>query len=87
MFKPRRKQELTFTGNIWIADTSFAVRKVEMQIASDANINFINDLAIRQEYEWTDNKYWMLTRDQMVADFNIVENTDRRCSDFSVTVR
>jgi hypothetical protein len=77
MFKPRRKQELTFTGNLWVADTSFAVRKVEMQIASDANINFINDLAIRQEYEWTDHKYWMLTRDQMVADFNIIENTDK----------
>jgi hypothetical protein len=77
MFKPRRKQELTFSGNIWIADTSFAVRKVEMQIASDANINFINDLAVRQEYEWTDGKYWMLVRDQMVADFNIIENTDK----------
>ncbi len=77
MFKPRRKQELTFTGNLWVADTTFAIRKVEMQIADDANINFINDLAVRQEYEWTDDRYWMLTRDQMVADFNIIENTDK----------
>jgi hypothetical protein len=77
MFKPRRKQELTFTGNLWVADTSFAVRKVEIQIAADANINFINDLAVRQEYEWTDGKYWMLTHDQMVADFNIIEGSDK----------
>ena len=77
MFKPRRKQELTFTGNIWIADTTYAVRKVEMQIASDANINFINDLQVKQEYEWTDNKYWMLTRDQMIADFNVIENSQK----------
>lgn len=74
MFKPRRKQELTFTGNIWIADTSFAVRKLEMRIASDANLNFVNDLAIAQEYEWTEGRYWMLTKDRFSVDFNVVEN-------------
>ncbi|MCK9422904.1 MAG: DUF5686 and carboxypeptidase regulatory-like domain-containing protein [Bacteroidales bacterium] len=74
MFKPKRKQELTFTGNIWITDTTFAVRKVEMRIASDANINFINDLAIAQEYEWTDNRFWLLTKDKFSVDFNIIEN-------------
>jgi hypothetical protein len=74
MFKPKRLQELTFTGNIWITDTSFAVRKVEMRIASDANINFINDIAIAQEYEWTDKRFWLLTKDKFSVDFNVVEN-------------
>ena len=37
MFKPRRKQELTFTGSMWINDTSFAVKRwicvlLQMQI-------------------------------------------------------
>lgn len=77
MFKPRRVQELTFTGSFWAADTSFAIRKIDLRIASDANINFINDLAVRQEFEWTDNRFWMITRDEMVADFNIIENTDK----------
>lgn len=77
MFKPRRKQELTFTGNLWITDTSFAVKKVEMKIADDANINFVNDMAVRQEYEWTDNAYWMLTKDELIIDFNIIENSKR----------
>src|SRR4030095_8426637 len=40
-FKPRRKQELTFTGECWIHDTTFAVRKIDMRIAEDANINFV----------------------------------------------
>ena len=77
MFKPKRQQELTFTGNIWIADTSFAVRKVEMRIASDANLNFINDLTIAQEYEWTDNRFWLLTRDNFAVDFNVIENAKK----------
>ncbi len=74
MFKPKRKQELTFTGNIWIADTSFAVKKIDMRIAGDANINFVNDLAIAQEYEWANNKYWLLTKDKFSVDFNVFEN-------------
>lgn len=77
MFKPRRKQELTFTGNIWIADTSFAVKKLEMRIAEDANLNFVNDLSVAQEYSWTEGKFWMLTKDQMKADFNVIENSKK----------
>jgi len=77
MFKPRRKQELTFTGSFWVADTSFAIRKIDLRIAEDANINYINDLAVKQEFHWTDNRFWMLTRDEMIADFNIIENTDK----------
>jgi hypothetical protein len=75
MFKPRRKQELTFTGNFWVCDTSFAIKKIDMRIADDANINFINDLVTEQEFDKMDTGYWMLTKDRMVADFNIVNNT------------
>jgi hypothetical protein len=77
MFKPRRKQELTFSGNIWIADTSFAVKKFQMRIPDDANVNFINDMEVEQEFEWTDNLFWMLSRDILNVDFNIVDNSKK----------
>ena len=77
MFKPRRKQELTFTGNIWIHDTTFAIKKVDMRIIDDANINFINAMDIRQDYNLIEGKYWMLTKDYMIADFNVIENAKR----------
>ena len=75
MFKPRRKQELTFSGNFWVCDTSYAIKKIEMRIAGDANINFINDLVIEEEFNQMSGKYWMLTKDKMIADFNIVTKT------------
>ncbi|MCX6268578.1 MAG: DUF5686 family protein [Bacteroidetes bacterium] len=77
MFKPRRKQELTFSGNLWINDTSFAVKKFQMRIAGDANVNFINDLEVEQEFEWTDHLFWMLTKDVLNADFNILDNSKK----------
>jgi len=77
MFKPRRKQELTFTGNIWIHDTTYAIKKVDMRIIDDANINFINAMDIRQDYQLLEGKYWMLTKDYMIADFNVIEDAKR----------
>lgn len=77
MYKPRRKQELTFNGYIWLHDTSFAVKEVEMVAAEDANLNFVHDLTIRQAYSLIDNKRWMLTRDYMMADFNVIEKTEK----------
>jgi hypothetical protein len=77
MFKPRRKQELTFTGNFWVNDTSFAIKSIEMRIATDANINFVNDLAIQQEYQWTGGKFWMKTKDHLVVDFNIIQKSKK----------
>lgn len=73
MFKPRRKQEFAFTGNFWVNDTSFAVTKLDMRMAGDANINFVNDMAISQEFDIVDHQ-WVLSREQTIADFNVVED-------------
>lgn len=72
MFKPRRKQELAFTGNMWVHDTTYAIKKLEMRMAGDANLNFVNDLMISQEFGITNNGRWMLTREQTIADFNVI---------------
>lgn len=77
MFKPKRKQELTYTGSLWVNDTSYAIVKIKMRIAEDANINFVNDLEVDQEFEWTDDKFWMKTKDVLLVDFNIVDNAKK----------
>ncbi|MFA5417282.1 MAG: DUF5686 family protein [Bacteroidales bacterium] len=74
MFKPRHKQTLTFTGNFWVHDTTFAIKEIEMRIAEDANINYVNDLVITKSFEQVDGEHWLLTRDRTVGDFNLIEN-------------
>ncbi len=75
MFKPRRKQELTFTGEFWVHDTSFALKKIDMRVAGNANINFITDLVIEQEFSRIDGEHWIVTKDRMIGDFNILEQS------------
>jgi hypothetical protein len=72
-FKPKRKQQLTFVGEMWIHDSTFAVAKVDMKAAVDANINYINDIAIGLEYEIVKGN-WVLSKDKIVLDLNIIEN-------------
>ncbi|MGZ3862447.1 MAG: DUF5686 family protein [Bacteroidia bacterium] len=68
-FKPKRTQELCFSGNIWIADTTFGVKRLEMSIPSDANINFINSANVIQEFDYIADSAWMLKKDRIVIDF------------------
>ncbi|MCD4680600.1 MAG: DUF5686 and carboxypeptidase regulatory-like domain-containing protein [Bacteroidales bacterium] len=75
MFKPRRKQELTFTGEFWVHDTSFALTTINMRVNDDANINFINDLVIEQEFSRIDGEHWIISKDRMIGDFNIFVNS------------
>lgn len=67
-FKPKRPQELSFTGNIWIADTTWGVKRLEMAMPKDANINFVNSANVVQEFVYEDST-WMISKDRLIIDF------------------
>jgi len=72
-FKAKRAQELCFSGNIWISDTTWAVKRLEMSIPKGANINFINAANIVQEFSRVDST-WMLSKDRLIIDFSMYQN-------------
>ncbi len=68
-FKPKRSGDVVFSGNIWIADTSWAVKRFEMSLPKEANINFINSVKATQEFDLIDTN-WMMVKDRLVIDFS-----------------
>lgn len=76
-FKPKRVQELAFQGWMWINDTTYAVKHLEAGIAQGANLNFVQAFSVRQEYDQVQNEVWMLVRDELVVDLNIIKDTGR----------
>ncbi len=72
-FLPKLAQEPVFSGTMWINDTTYAVKRIEANIAKEANINFVNGFEVKQEYQKVGGKYWMLKRDELVVDFEIGE--------------
>lgn len=73
-FVPKLPQEPVFNGVMWINDTTYAVKKVQANIADQANINFVNGFEVKQDYENIDGKYWMLKKDELIVDFQLGEN-------------
>jgi hypothetical protein len=68
-FKPRRKQEPTFTGYMWIADTSFAVKRMQWQVAKDININFVKDVIAVNEFMQIEDSIWVPKSEYLFVDF------------------
>jgi len=73
-FVPKIKQENVFNGDLWVVDTVFAIKKIEMRIDKNVNINFINNVIITQEFTPVAQIAWMLSKETIIADFNIFEN-------------
>ena len=69
IFYPRRKNELTFKGDFWVNDTTFAIKKINMAITKSANINWVKDIYIEQEFEVLNDSVFLPTRDYMMSDF------------------
>ncbi len=67
-FKPKRKQENTFQGDFWVADSSFAIVRLNMRMSEDVNINFIDRVIIYENYNLIDDQ-WVISKKKMVLDF------------------
>ncbi|MEA1787283.1 DUF5686 family protein [Arenibacter sp. GZD96] len=69
IYYPRRKNELTFKGDFWVNDTTFAIKKINMAVTKSANINWVKEIYIEQEFEVLNDSVFLLKRDYMLSDF------------------
>nr|WP_241483381.1 DUF5686 family protein [Kordia zhangzhouensis] len=69
VFYPRRKNELTFKGDFWVNDSTFAIKKINLQASKSANINWVKEIYIEQEFEVLNDSVFLLKRDYMLSDF------------------
>ncbi|WP_100610881.1 DUF5686 and carboxypeptidase-like regulatory domain-containing protein [Confluentibacter lentus] len=69
IYYPRRKNELTFKGDFWVADTTYAIKEINLQASKSANINWVKDIYIEQEFEVLNDSVFLIKRDYMMSDF------------------
>ncbi|MBC7605833.1 MAG: carboxypeptidase-like regulatory domain-containing protein [Burkholderiales bacterium] len=69
VFYPRRKNELTFKGDFWVNDTTWAIKNINMAVTKSANINWVKDIYIEQEFEVLNDSVFLLTKDYLMSDF------------------
>lgn len=67
IFTPKRKGESTFEGDCWVHDTSFAIQKMTLRLDSSANINFVQEMSLIQEFTLINDTTWFLSKDKFIV--------------------
>lgn len=78
VYYPRRKNELTFKGDFWVNDTTFAIKKINLEASKTANINWVKEIYIEQEYEVLNDSVFLLKRDYMMSDFSFSKKEESK---------
>jgi hypothetical protein len=73
VYYPRRKNELTFKGDFWVNDSTFAIKSINMEASKSANINWVRDIYIEQEFDVINDSVFLLKRDHMMTDFALTK--------------
>lgn len=56
-FVPKWKEDLAFSGTMFIHDTTFAVKKIDLQINNEINLNYVKDFKVKQEFVNVNDKW------------------------------
>ncbi len=70
VFTPKRKGGDTFEGDCWVHDSTFAIQKMNLRLGKEANVNFVENLSLIQEYNLVNDTTWFLSKDKFVADLS-----------------
>jgi len=70
VFTPKRKGGDTFEGDCWVHVGTFAIQKMNLRLGKEANVNFVDNLSLIQEYKLINDSTWFLSKDKFVADLS-----------------
>jgi hypothetical protein len=71
VYYPRRKNELTFKGDFWVNDSTWAIKEINLQASKSANVNWVREVYIEQEFDVLNDSIFLLTRDYFLSDFSL----------------
>ncbi|MEZ4786471.1 MAG: DUF5686 family protein [Flavobacterium haoranii] len=78
VYYPRRKNELTFKGDFWVNDSTWAIKKINLEASKSANINWVKEIYIEQEFDVLNDSVFLLKRDYMMSDFSLSKKEESK---------
>lgn len=90
--QPKNKKDLAYTGTLWITDTTFAVKQLDLEITKEVNFNLVDRARIQQQLIPTEAGPWVPTQIRVMIDYtnitkkmvSVVTNTYNHNSHFVV---
>lgn len=78
VYYPRRKNELTFKGSFWVNDSTWAIKKINLEASKSANINWVKEIYIEQDFDVLNDSVFLLKRDHMMSDFSFSKKEESK---------
>jgi len=78
VYFPRRKNELTFKGDFWVNDSTWAIKNINLEVTKSANINWVKEIYIEQDFDVVNDSLFLLKRDYMLSDFSFQKKEESR---------
>jgi hypothetical protein len=72
IFTPRRQGGDTFEGDCWVHVGTFAIQRMNLRLGKEANVNFLENISLIQEYKLLNDSTWFLSKDKFVVDISPV---------------
>ena len=73
-FLPNNQQDFGFRGDLYIlADTTLHVRQCNMWLPKSSDVNFVENMWIKQEYTLLPSGDWALTSDDMIVEMSVMD--------------
>ena len=67
-FTPKRATDLAFNGTVWIDTLAMSLSKIDARVDKRANINFVDELRVEQEWETLPSGLRFPTQTQLTID-------------------
>jgi hypothetical protein len=67
--KPKNKKDLVYTGTLWITDSTFAIKQLDLELTKDVNFNLVDRVRIQQELIPTEAGAWVPAQTRVLLDY------------------
>jgi hypothetical protein len=73
-FLPNNQHDRGFRGDLYILnDTTWHVRRCELTIPKMSNVNFVENMQVKQDYQRMPDGQWVLTLDDMAVELRLYD--------------
>ena len=77
-FVPFNSESAGFVGTMYVTlDSTYFIKKLDMAVPKDINLNFVEDLIISQTFTRTEDGTRIKTKDDMVVEFQMMPGTPK----------
>ena len=70
--RPKNKKDLAYTGTLWITDSTFAIKQLDLEITKDVNFNLVDRVRIQQQLIPTVAGPWVPAQTRVMLDYTNV---------------